>query len=144
MKIIGCGNADRGDDAAGVLVARRLRAWGLDAREATSLFDAWEPGDDVIIVDAMMSGRETGAIATWDGDHVPSELNFRGSSHGLGVTEAIRLAKALDRSPARLRIYAIEGKQFAVGSDVSPEVAKAIETVSAEIARAAGIARLRM
>ena len=144
MKIIGCGNADCGDDAAGVLVARRLREWGLDAREATSLLDAWEPGDEVVVVDAMMSGREIGAIATWDGDDVPSERTFRVSSHGLGLIEAIRLARVLDRSPARLRVYAIEGRRFAVGSDVSPEVMRAVEAVSAAIAGEAGIARLRV
>ncbi len=33
MMIIGCGNSDRSDDAAGLLVARRLRELGIDARE---------------------------------------------------------------------------------------------------------------
>ena len=30
LLIIGCGNFDRGDDAAGLLVARRLHALGVD------------------------------------------------------------------------------------------------------------------
>ena len=144
MKVIGCGHADRGDDAAGILVARRLRGWGVDARETNALLDAWEPGDSIVVVDAMLSGREVGAIATWDGGDVPVEQPFRVSSHGLGLTDAIRLAKALDRLPARLRVYAIEGKRFDVGSGVSPEVAQAIETVSAQIAGDAGIERLRI
>jgi len=42
MKVIACGNLECGDDAAGILVAQRLREWGIDAREAISLFDAWD------------------------------------------------------------------------------------------------------
>jgi Ni,Fe-hydrogenase maturation factor len=32
-RIIGCGNAERGDDAAGLLLVRRLRELGVDAHE---------------------------------------------------------------------------------------------------------------
>ena len=144
LRVIGCGNADWGDDGAGVLVARRVRAWGIDAREATSLLDAWEPGDDIVVVDAMVSGRDAGTIAVWDDDEVPAERTCRTSTHGVGISEAIRLAKALDRAPARLRVYGIEGRQFDVGGVVSPEVARAVETVSARIARDAGITRVRI
>jgi len=43
--ILGCGNPDRSDDAAGILVARRLRELGIPAEEfigdAPELIDAW-------------------------------------------------------------------------------------------------------
>jgi hydrogenase maturation protease len=135
VKVIGCGNVDRGDDAAGVLVARRLRAHGVDARETATLIDAWNAGDDVIVVDAMASGREVGTVVVWEGADVPDECTCRASTHGLGLTEAIRLARVLERMPRRLRVYGIEGRRFAVGSPMSPEVADAIERVAMEIAR---------
>jgi hydrogenase maturation protease len=138
LKIIGCGNLDRGDDAAGILVARRLREWGLDARDANSLFELWEPDDDVVLVDAMSSGREAGAVAVWEGDELPDIQVFRTSTHSFGIAEAIRLAKALNRTPRRLRVYAIEGRQFGIGSELSPGVAEAVEAVSVMIAEGIG------
>jgi hydrogenase maturation protease len=143
MKIIGCGNLERGDDAAGILVARRLREWGMDARETTSLFDAWDVGDDVVLVDAMSSGRKTGTIAVWEGTEFSRPLQLRASTHDFGLAEAIGLARALDRTPIRLRVYGIEGRRFGIGSALSPEVAKAVEAVSLRIATEAGVQPLR-
>jgi hydrogenase maturation protease len=143
MKIIGCGNLERGDDAAGIVVAQRLREWEIDAREATSLVDAWDAGDDVVLVDAMSSGRETGTIAVWEGTEFSRLQQFRASTHDFGLAEVIGLARALDRMPSRLRVYGIEGRRFGIGSALSPEVAKAVEAVSMRIAAEAGVQRLR-
>ena len=70
MLILGCGNPDRSDDAAGVLVARRLRELGIPAEEfggdAPALIDAWSGWADVIVVDAMKSGASPGTIKIWD------------------------------------------------------------------------------
>ena len=144
MKVLGCGHPDRGDDAAGVLVARRLRGWGIDAREVVSLLDAWDAGDDIVVVDAMVSGREAGSVAVWEGEDVPSDPSFRASTHGFGLSEAVRIAEALDRAPARLRVYGIEGRSFETGSRMSAEVSHAVEAVSARIAQQAGIERVRI
>ena len=143
LKVLGCGHLDRGDDAAGVLVARRLREWGIDAKEVVSLLDAWDAGDDVVIVDAMESGREVGTVAVWDDDDGPRDPSFRTSTHGFGVAEAIQIARALGRAPRRLRVYAIEGGSFRIGGSVSAAVLKAIDAVSAQIAHQAGIERVR-
>jgi hypothetical protein len=34
-------------------VAQRLREWWIDARETAALFDAWDAGDGVVLVEAM-------------------------------------------------------------------------------------------
>ena len=140
MKIVGFGNLERGDDAAGVLVVQRLSEWGVDARVATSAFDAWEAGDDVVLVDAMSTGREIGAIVVWEGSEFPELAQFRTSTHDFGLAEMIGLARVLDRMPARLRIYGIEGRHFSVGSELSAEVAKAVEDVAVKIAGEAQVA----
>jgi hydrogenase maturation protease len=139
MKVIGCGNPDCGDDAAGILVVRRLREWGIEARELGSLFDAWVAGDDVVVVDAMCSGREAGAVAVWDSTDLPELAQLRCSTHDFGLATMIGLARVLDRMPRRLRIYGIEGSRFGIGSEVSLEVARAVEDVSVRIARDAGL-----
>ena len=60
MLIIGCGNRERSDDGAGTMVAQRLRQLGIDADtragEATDLIEAWKGADDLILVDAVVTG----------------------------------------------------------------------------------------
>lgn len=133
MLIIGCGNCDRGDDAAGVQAAERLRALGIDARvcsgEASELMEAWDSASDVIVIDCVVTGGAAGTLHTWDAHSRRPLGKIGGSTHGFGVGEAVELARALDRLPARLRIYGIEGQSFEMGSETSAEVQRAVEEV---------------
>jgi hydrogenase maturation protease len=137
MPILGCGNRDRGDDAAGVLVAERLRDLGLDARvcsgQALELIEAWKGADDVIIVDAVMTGGPPGKVWLWDGERLTLPETLSLSTHGFGVSEAIRLARILGRLPKRLRVFGIAGSRFGLGSAVSPEVMCAVKDVVTQI-----------
>jgi len=138
MLILGCGNRQRGDDAAGILVAERLRTLGIAAEvcsgEPSELMGAWSGVDDVIVIDAVVAGAPAGTVHVWDGQHPPAFATATASTHGFGVAEAIELARALDRLPARLRVYGIEGKNFEIGSAISPEVECAMEEVVQRIA----------
>jgi hydrogenase maturation protease len=135
MKVIGVGNAWRGDDAAGLLVARHLRKEPLPGvtvceSQATpgELQDAWKDADRVIVVDAVASGGPPGTIYRFDAHagEVPVELSRSPSSHGWGVAEALALGRVLEELPACLIIYGIAGRNFDPGQDLSPEVAAAI------------------
>jgi len=138
MLIIGCGNRQRGDDAAGIMVAEQLQALGMPAQicagEPAKLMEAWNGIDDVIVIDAVVTGAAVGTVHVWDGQHPLARGRSSGSTHGLGVAEAIELARALDCLPARLRVYGIEGKRFEIASEVSPEVERAVEEVATRIA----------
>ena len=139
MLILGCGNPDRADDAAGLLVARRLRELGRTARElsgeALALLDAWSGHADVLVVDAVKSGAPPGTITVWDAhtSRLPAS-QFRCSTHALGLAEAIELARALDRLPPKLIVVGIEGHRFDRGEPPSPEVAEAVERLAQQIA----------
>ncbi|HXG33653.1 MAG TPA: hydrogenase maturation protease [Bryobacteraceae bacterium] len=138
--IIGCGNSDRGDDAAGLLVARRLQELGIEAREhsgeALELLEAWSQADRVVLIDAVCTGAPAGAVSVWEGSSAPvAGEPFRCSTHALGIAEAIALARVLDRMPPELRIYGIEGRRFGCGARPSPEVVAAVESVAQAIAR---------
>ena len=137
--IIGCGNLDRGDDAAGVLVARRLLALGIKAEEQSgesfALMDCWQGSESVIVVDAICSDRVPGEVKIWDAVASPlPKAAMQCSTHAFGVYEAVELARALGRLPNQLLIYGIEGKQFAPGSPLIAEVEKAVENVAQQIA----------
>jgi len=142
MQILCCGNRHRGDDAAGLLVADRLREWGIAVEmldgEATELMEAWGSADSVVLVDAVVTGKRPGTVHAWDGRNLKACSTSSASSHGLGVGEAIELARALGRLPSKIQIHGIEGRQFTVGAGVSPEVEAAVEVVARAIAQLAG------
>lgn len=145
MRIIGCGNRQRGDDGAGVLVAERLLQLGMEAEihtgEALELIEAWSGADDVVVVDTVVTGAPAGTVHLWDGQSRWAPARAPASSHGLGVAEALELARTTDRLPERLRVYGIEGRQFDLGSDISPEVKQAVEEVARQIAAEAYLQR---
>ncbi|MGO9124884.1 MAG: hydrogenase maturation protease [Terriglobales bacterium] len=138
-RVIGCGNLDRGDDAAGVLVARRLRTLGIEAEEqsgeSVSLMDSWQGFQNVVVVDALCSDHATGEVTIWDACARPlPKAALQCSTHGFGLYEAVELARTLNRLPDKLLIYGIEGKQFSPGARPSPEVERAVESVAQQIA----------
>jgi hydrogenase maturation protease len=135
LKVIGVGNAWRGDDAVGLLVVRRLKAGqppGVEIAECrgtvTAVREAWNAAAGVIVVDAVVSGGHPGAIYRFNahGGGVPAQLSRSSSSHGWGVAEALALGQLFRELPPYLIIYGIEGQNFGPGQEVSQEVAAAI------------------
>jgi hydrogenase maturation protease len=141
--VIGVGNDLRGDDAAGLLVARKLRGiCGDDLRvvecegEPVGLLDMWQGCELTIIVDATQSGAAPGTIRRIAAHSGPLPPGLAGTStHLLGVAEAVELARALGRLPARTIVYGIEGATFDTGAPLSEVVQAAVERVAAAISR---------
>lgn len=135
VTVLGLGNEFRGDDGAGRVVARRLREATLpgvavreESGEGAALMDAWKDADAVILVDAVHSGAAPGTIHRLDASRVPVPSRFfHYSTHAFSVAEAVELARALNQLPPRLIIYGVEGKDFAAGEKLSPEVAAAVD-----------------
>jgi hydrogenase maturation protease len=140
VRVVGLGNAMRGDDAVGLAVARRLRELVPEADviersgEPAGLIDVLgEDARDVVLVDAVSSGGEPGAVHRFDASARALPEVASASTHGLGLAEAIELGRALGRLPERLVVYGIEGASYELGAPLSPAVARAAETVAAEL-----------
>src|ERR1035438_7426459 len=90
MLVLCCGHPDRGDDAAGPLVARRLRDKVIGAHEhagdALSLIDAWQGADEAVLVDAVVTGKRPGTVSTWDALAAP--LAGRPRAWGMNILKA--------------------------------------------------------
>jgi hydrogenase maturation protease len=140
--VAGIGNPDRGDDGVGRLVARLLRGrLPADVRieerlgGAAELVELLGEADVAVLVDAMMSGAAPGTIRRFDcvaGEVVPGVAGA--SSHGLGLAEAIGLARALGFLPPACVVYAVEAAAFAPGADMSPAMAAAAEETARRVA----------
>ena len=57
------------------------------------------------------------------------------SSHGLGLGEAIGLARALGRMPDRLIVHAVEAADFGYGIGLTPAIAAAAEALISAVLR---------
>ncbi len=135
--VIGVGNPDRGDDAAGRIVARRLRERESDvlavresSGEASGLMETWAGFDDVVLVDACRGAGEPGSIHRLEAEDLDRLASFqqhrRESTHSFGVSSAIALARALGTLPPRLVVYAIEAASFDDAAGLSPAVEAAV------------------
>ncbi len=139
LVVIGVGNDFRGDDAAGLLAARRLRSSpGVRAvehtRDGLSLMENWRPADRVVVVDALRSGHDPGTVFRFEATEgpVPGDAGWV-SSHSPGVAEGIETARALGRLPASLTVYGIEAESVEPGDRVTPAVSEAVEEVARAI-----------
>jgi hydrogenase maturation protease len=141
-KVIGIGNWWRGDDAAGLAAARRVRAMpGLEVEvdelegDLTSLIDAWDGSEHVVVIDAVCSGAEPGTVHRLDAHttSLPRDLD-RHSTHAVGLATAIEVGRALNRLPPRLTVLGIEGQCFDAGAGLAPRVERGIaRTVAAVV-----------
>jgi len=135
--VIGLGNPCRGDDAVGLLLARRLKLTGLAGwavveieADGTALLELWRGAAAVIVIDAGRSGAPPGTIHRLDArtQPIPRQLTLS-SSHAVGLAEAIGLARVWNELPPKLLVFAVEGCNFAAGAPLSPAVEAAVDRV---------------
>lgn len=140
--VVGIGNPHRGDDRAGLAVARLLRDSLRDrARvdesdgDVGALVEALGRERRVIAVDASHSGIRPGTVRRFQAHLRPLPAAVGASStHALGLAAALDLARALGQLAAEVTVYAIEGRTFGIGDSLSPEVQDAVRDVAREIA----------
>jgi hydrogenase maturation protease len=139
--VIGIGNLDRGDDAAGRAVTQLLAGTlpqdvGIVTHdgETTGLVAKLDGVTAAFLVDACASSAPAGTIRRFDvAETRLPRAEFGLSSHGLGLAEAIELARALGLLPPICVVYAIEGQSFAIGAPLSPKVVTAVAAVAARL-----------
>jgi hydrogenase maturation protease len=145
--LVAClGNPDRGDDGIGLLVAQKLETL-LPAGVALlwrrgdmfSLIGDFEGYRALVCVDAAAPMGSPGRIHRIDlaTGKVPREL-LATSTHSFGLPDAIELARALDRAPQSIVIYAVEGSCFDAGAAMTCAVAAAAEEAARLAAAEAG------
>ena len=139
--VIGVGNRYRSDDAAGPCVLDLLspsvpRHVSLIETEGdcVSLLDSWTRDDEVVVVDAMVSGKEPGTLEIFRDDLAGHRQPPRASSHHLGLVETLALARTLQREPGSVVLIGIEAATVQPGTEISPEVAVGVERAARMVA----------
>ena len=139
--VIGVGNDFRRDDGAGPAVVTRLRDLTptgvrlvITDGEPTRLIEAWAGAALAVVVDAVRAEpARPGTVHRFVVDGPGRGADRPASSHGLGFDDAIRLAVALDRMPARLIVHAIEAADLTQGPGLTALVDAAVGVVAAAV-----------
>ncbi|MFO0700726.1 MAG: hydrogenase maturation protease [Nitrospira sp.] len=137
IRIIGLGNELRGDDGVGLLAARRLRqaigdrAEVIEAEMAgVELIGLMEGARVAILIDAVQSEQSPGIIHRLDVSAGPIAVRVvPHSSHAIGISEALELARVMGVLPQRVIVYGIEVGNMETGQALSIPVAHAVEEV---------------
>ncbi len=67
-----------------------------------------------------------------EGDQ-PWQTGSETSSHGLGLGDAVKLARVLDRLPRQLVVFAVECAETGLGSGLSQQVSDVVEPLAKRI-----------
>lgn len=143
-RVIGLGQSAAGDDQVGLAVIEHLRETGapegvelLAAAEPSALLPLLETPAPVVLVDAVLAAP-AGAVLVLE----PEELEQRGlstmSTHGLGVAQAVSLARLLSPAAVSPSIHIVgvsisRPERFREG--LSPEVAAAVPRAAEHVLR---------
>lgn len=139
VAVIGIGNPFRGDDAAGLQVVdgvKKAISTGIDFFEIrgdmTSIIEHLSTFQTVFLVDACQG--ETFEWLRIDAlrEGIPLE-HTQTSTHGLGVSQAVEMAKNFGQLPDKLILYVIKGNYFGISHSISSSVEKIIPIVIKEI-----------
>ena len=133
LVVVGIGNEYREDDGVGLVVVAEIERRGLpNVRvvstdgEPSRMIEAWSGADVAVVVDAVrLTDPTPGRVHRMLVDDLPGHVSAA-SSHGLGVPEAVELARVLDRLPGRLVLYTVEVAETGFGVGLSDPVAAAV------------------
>ena len=142
LTIIGCGNLNRRDDGAGVVVAQRLRRrLTKHPVPAVQALDCGTGGIDVmfqargsdalLILDASKSGAEPGAVHEVPGSELAQDWVPSLSLHDFRWQHALAAGKRIfrDAFPQQVQVWLVEAERLDLGLELSPAVVRACDTL---------------
>lgn len=149
VSVIGIGSRLRRDDAAGWAVVARLARPAIRRSlppgtelhlcdgDPARIVSCWEGADLAVVADAarVVPARPGTVHRVHVGCRSPSSPPALSGTHGFGLADAVALARALDRLPRRLVVYAIEAGDTSFGTGLSLPVAGAVRSLAARIRR---------
>jgi hydrogenase maturation protease len=146
IAVIGCGNANRTDDAVGLEVVRLLHATdAVRSRPDVRLLDAGTDGmavmfaargcTSLIVIDSCCTGTEPGAIFEIPGGEVESRHEPSLNLHDFRWDHALHAGRQIFREdfPRNVTAYLIEARSLDLGIGLSPDVRAAAEQVVQKI-----------
>jgi len=140
--VIGLGQPAAGDDGVGIAVVVRLRVEGdlegvcyETVDEPSALVERLQTGVPVILVDAVVGAGKAGDVVVLGVDDLAGDLRPL-STHGISVSQAVSLARALapESVSPMIRVVGIVIDRADVGDGaLSPPIAAAVPAACARV-----------
>ncbi len=144
------GSEFRGDDGAGPAVLDQVGELdGVDMLGALAspldLLGTWDGADLAIVVDAVDGMDPPGGVCVIEVDlasapDVSGRTRSTASSHGLGVIDALRIARAMGTAPERVLLVGVSGGDFDRSAGLGPAASRAVEQAARRVVELAGAA----
>ena len=147
INIIGLGNILYGDEGFGVAVLNSLQESSnfpesvhcIDGgTQGIYLLDFIESADAVIVFDALVPVEYDRRVYVYRNEELPAFIHRKMSSHQMGFSELIGLARLRGKMPREMVLIGIPPKELELSTELSAEVAlllpEAVETGRAIVA----------
>ncbi|MGE0022180.1 MAG: hydrogenase maturation protease [Hyphomicrobium sp.] len=146
IAVIGCGNANRTDDAAGIEVVKLLKmSPALSERPDVQLLDAGTDGMSVMfaargcttlfIVDACWTEAEAGAVFEVPGSKAETQFSPSLNLHEFRWDHALHAGRQIYKEafPSDVTAYLIEAHSLELGCGLTSDVSRAVALVAQRI-----------
>jgi hydrogenase maturation protease len=130
------------DEGVGVRIAQKL-AGEYQFPENVQILDGGTLGmdlvgyldgvDNLLLIDAVETGKEAGSMIRLEGDEVPSFLSIKISPHQVGIPDMLFSAKLVGVYPENIVLLGVQPASIEVGLDLSPVVAGLVDTLTGQV-----------
>lgn len=140
--VLGIGNLVMSDDAVGVFVVQRLLekyrfpenveimdggTLGLD------LLPKLENISNLIIIDAVETGKKAGTCVRLYGEELPIALQTKLSPHQMGLKDLLAVSELTGHSPKEMVLFGVQPGSIEMGVGLTAEVEEQLETLISNV-----------
>jgi hydrogenase maturation protease HycI len=141
LAVVGIGNEQNGDDAAGVLIIRKITPL-IEGNPGIQVFDAgqalenitgalirYKP-DRILFIDALSIDAKSGSVRMLDPQ---LSQGFSASTHSLPLSVVIQYL--LHEHPCEVHLLGVQVRDTTPGTALSAEVERSVERITEEFTR---------
>lgn len=140
--VLGVGNLVMSDDAVGVVVAQRLRhnyrfADNVEIMDGGTLgldlLPKLENITNLIMIDAVETGRKAGTCVRLCGQELPIALETKVSPHQMGLKDLLSVSGLMGHLPDEMVLIGVQPGSLEMEIGLTPEVEAMVDTLTGNV-----------
>jgi hydrogenase maturation protease len=132
--VLGIGNILLGDEAVGVRVVEALQDYALPPEVelvdggtcGMELFDQLIEVDLLIVVDALLAGKQPGEMVRLAGAEIPVFFRSKLSPHMIGLPDVLASLEFAGHTPKEAVVIGVQPQSFALSLEMTPAIAACV------------------
>jgi len=140
--VLGIGNLVMGDDAVGVLVAQRLQqeyrfADNVEIMDGGTLgldlLPKLENITNLIMIDAVETGKKAGTCVRLCGDELPIALQTKVSPHQMGLKDLLAVSELMGHTPKEMVLIGVQPGSIEMEIGLTAEVQAQLDVLVSSV-----------